>query len=568
MSLDDFYTDEPIDYGQSDSSGDTDFQTDASEDMSYIDSVHNWDYFEPEEDDDELLPWESSDIAASADMGGQPKKIVELLEMIRRQPWQITREKNFYEQALFMANYTDSADIVPFQCYFPVYNDMSVAQLRSYFTIRKMWRQGKFPDVPLSYLFVYVYETLMQIGIHQPEEGYEILQEMLAAYRTTYANLQRYLGPWLRDYVVYYNLSPRFQETFADEWHNDALAATLSDYKDAKDSMLLDALIQLSGYDPTAKVLFKKVPEKATACMTAVLRAIIPVIEHSCHHRIETFCLGSRTRRQVRMFANAVFYNPRPVRTAEIRVSPRTRYFCQGGLWAKDVFICNQPLIRRTFTAIFHEADRQMRIDLGIKPMLKPGIGAAPYAAVIKDAVSQWMEHERAEEARKEAERRRVSIDFSKLKKIRSDAEVVMEKLASDESEPLTPINTMETIAPAEPVAPVESTATTEAAEPEKTPEPLKPTAPLKDIDSMTPTTPAVSQAASPGLAFLRHFLSGGDWRSFLRDHHIPEGVMVEQINDKAMDSIGDIVLEDDGNGLKLIEDYREDVEQWLKEDS
>lgn len=190
MSLDDFYTDEPIDYGQSDSSGDTDFQTDASEDMSYIDSVHNWDYFEPEEDDDELLPWESSDIAASADMGGQPKKIVELLEMIRRQPWQITREKNFYEQALFMANYTDSADIVPFQCYFPVYNDMSVAQLRSYFTIRKMWRQGKFPDVPLSYLFVYVYETLMQIGIHQPEEGYEILQEMLAAYRTTYANLQ------------------------------------------------------------------------------------------------------------------------------------------------------------------------------------------------------------------------------------------------------------------------------------------------------------------------------------------------------------------------------------------
>ena len=84
----------------------------------------------------------------------------------------------------------------------------------------------------------------------------------------------------------------------------------------------------------------------------------------------------------------------------------------------------------------------------------------------------------------------------------------------------------------------------------------------------MTPTTPAISQAAPPGLAFLRLFLSGGDWRSFLRDHHIPEGVMVEQINDKAMDSIGDIVLEDDGNGLKLIEDYREDVEQWLKEDS
>lgn len=43
---------------------------------------------------------------------------------------------------------------------------------------------------------------------------------------------------------------------------------------------------------------------------------------------------------------------------------------------------------------------------------------------------------------------------------------------------------------------------------------------------------------------------------------------MVEKINDMAMDNIGDIVLEDDGMGLKLIEDYRADVEQWLKDNS
>ena len=110
MSLDDFYTDEPIDFGQSDSTDNADYQTEASGDMTYIDSVRHWDYFEP--DDGVVPPWESLANQTPADTAGQPKKIVELLEMIRHQPWQITREKNFYEQALFMADYTD----IPTSC--------------------------------------------------------------------------------------------------------------------------------------------------------------------------------------------------------------------------------------------------------------------------------------------------------------------------------------------------------------------------------------------------------------------------------------------------------------------
>lgn len=576
MSLDDFYTDEPIDFGQSDSTDNADYQTETSGDMTYIDSVRHWDYFEP--DDGVVPPWGAMANQTPADTAGQPKKIVELLEMIRHQPWQITREKNFYEQALFMADYTDSTNIVPFQCYFPVYNDMNVTQLRSYFTIRKMWRQGKFPDVSLSYLFVYVYELLMQVGLNHPEEGYEIMQELLVNYAPSYPNVSRYLNKWLRDYVVYYNLTEHFQELFTDEWNADSVAATLADYKTIDDDTLMKVLVTLSNYNPTDKTLFKKAPGRARFAFTEVLRAVLPMIERTTHHRLETFCLGQRSRRQVRMFNSAVFYNPRPVRQAEIQVSPRTRFFCQGGLWSRDVFISNKPLVRRILGSVLHETDRQLRETLGVRPTLKPKAEATPFAAVIHAAIVGWFQRERAAEeqrkerervaeAQREMERRRVAIDFSKLSKIRSDAAVIMERLATNEEKCLETKETAESkesLAAIKPILPLETIGTIETSKTIKTSKTIEAN---KTIEA-SKTIEANKHGEPLTLSFLRLFLSGGDWRAFLRDRHIPEGVMVEKINDKAMDALGDIVLEDDGTGLMLIEDYRADVEQWLEENS
>lgn len=58
--------------------------------------------------------------------------------------------------------------------------------------------------------------------------------------------------------------------------------------------------------------------------------------------------------------------------------------------------------------------------------------------------------------------------------------------------------------------------------------------------------------------------LTGGDWRQYLRSIHVPEGVMVENINNEMVDKIGDIVIEDNGDGIQLIDDYREDIERII----
>lgn len=534
IRMDRFYTDEDLDFGQDDSWS-NDFN-DASYDLPPgTDSVHNWDYFEPEDDEPEQ-PFDFGNRQADRYDDDLPEQLRALLEMIRKQPWQITAAKSFYEQALFMQDYEDDAEIVGYMNYFPTYRDMTVAQLRSYFTIRKQLRLGKAPDVSLSYLFVYVYETLMRIGVNTAEEGYEILCALNDAYRESEPKLSRYLTPWIRDYVVYNNLSEHFSDVFAKEQEQDRIADVLADYAKCDPQLLFDTICSLSKYDPRHAALFKKFPKETTEAMVQVLRALLPKIEKESRHHLRTLFAGKRVSRSYTMFANAVFYDPKPVRNVEIAVSPAHRFICRGGLWSYDDYVGIDSRLGKNLGAILRESDRDLREMLGVKPKLPISKNGDRYRYLIEPVLTTWQAEEQKRRAAEEAEKRRISIDYSKLGRIRNDAEVVQDKLLDGVAlEEETPIS-------AEQIMQTETVAGTRPA-----------TAPDTNSASKSPSE-------SHEHHFLRLFLSGGDWKQYLRDIHVPEGVMVENINNEMMDIVGDIVLEDNGDGLQLIEDYREDI--------
>lgn len=512
--MDDFYTDEPIGWRPPDNLDDEGNPIDDDE------SLHSWDYYEPAPEEE--VSWQQWNVQRKAP--DSPDRIQQLLNMIDSQPWQITMTKSFYEQALFMADFDDDAPIVPFNHYFPSYRCMTVDQIRSYFTIRKMLRRGQFPDVSLSYIFVYVYETLMQIGIRTPEEGYEILQELMSGYSSE-PKLKKYVGEWIKDYVVYYNLKEHFAEIFPDEQLSDGIAETIDKYKDVDDKALVEVISSISKYNLLGGVLFRKEPDKALAGTAAALRAIIPVTEQEYGNSITTLLFGKRVRLQTPMFQNAVFYSPNPIINAEINISPRHRYICSGGLWTRDTFVSRIRNVGSLFKSILREIDCQLRNILHIKPSLKTKDSSETYSQTIGKALAEWDSQERREEAEREAERRKIKIDFGKLGNIREDAGVVQDKLLDGiELEDDVPNATIE----------------------EQQPKP--------------------QSNESKEKTFLRLFLSGGDWQQYLRDIHTPEGVMVENINNMAMDTIGDIVLEDSGDGLELIEDYRQDIEEYIND--
>lgn len=568
--MNDYYTDETIDW---------DLDSEQEEDHMAAsfdeDDDHEWDYFPPAADDSERS-WQVA--CPTSDDGDLPLKIKELVDMVHRQPWQITMAKSFYEQARIMADFVDDATIVPFMSYFPTFRNMTVAQMRSYFTIRGMLRKGKFPEVSLSYIFVYIYETLMQIGIDNAEEGYEILREVGLSYATTEPKLASYLSSWLRDYVVYYNLEQHFAEIFASERQLDAQACVLANYDKEDASTLLGVVCGLSKYDIRRHALFSQRPQEAMEATTEVLRALIPLLEKMEHHKFETFCLGKRVRRQTSMFGNAVFYQPHPVMDAEINISPRHRYFCKKGMWSKDVFVVTSLGVRSLLGQILREIDFQLRQLLGVKPLLREGVIDDFYRHAILSAVEQWRMKKHAKDMadRREAKLRRASIDFGMLGRIRCDAEVVQDKLLDgiDSDELENGDNKDMDEKPKVLSAELQGNDGIEDEDINHSLSNRKKTLPKISLESNSLSSEKAqnenkeaSDRESIEKRFLSLLVSGGDWKTFLRDVHVPEGVMVEGINNRMMDMLGDIVLEDTGQGLQLIEDYREDIEEIIKKD-
>jgi hypothetical protein len=119
----------------------------------------------------------------------------------------------FYKQALFMKDFTDEYEgNTPFSQYFPNYQMMGYEQLRTYFTWRTQVRQGNVADTSLSYAFLYIYELLHNIGTSDPQDGLDKLMFFWKAFREHNNSVDKYVLRWLKDYHIYYELSTSFWE--------------------------------------------------------------------------------------------------------------------------------------------------------------------------------------------------------------------------------------------------------------------------------------------------------------------------------------------------------------------
>ena len=149
-----------------------------------------------------------SEYGVSADSDPVPAKISEMKAIYfnfsyasRSSAW------FFYQQGKFMEDYEDYVFYDrPFKRYYPTYNDLSVRQLRGYFGWRTRFREGRSdPSVPTSFLYLYIYELLDNIGV-EPDEGFAELRYMDETFGAKDETMHRHLTAWTRDYVVYYGL--------------------------------------------------------------------------------------------------------------------------------------------------------------------------------------------------------------------------------------------------------------------------------------------------------------------------------------------------------------------------
>lgn len=131
---------------------------------------------------------------------------------------QVVKTKpSFFESAqLFAWEEGEKAEFVPFRKYYPTYADLSPAQLKWYLYWRSQARKGLFFPTDLSYIFLYVYELINNIGVTDHLEGLGKIRELWLNYRERYPRLDHYLVDWMADYIIVYKCPVDFMEIYKE----------------------------------------------------------------------------------------------------------------------------------------------------------------------------------------------------------------------------------------------------------------------------------------------------------------------------------------------------------------
>lgn len=443
--------------------------------------------------------------------------------------YQEPEERIFYEQARFMEDFEDDYNFQgEFKRYFPSYGAMSDAELRGYFSWRTRVRRGRIERTSFSFVFVYIYELLNQIGVDGPEAGFRQLRRFWIAYQEFEPKIDSYLRPWLRDYVVYNNLDRSLLAGWSDDDYDQA-SLTLLNYESSGRDEIFQALSALSAYDLGHSRFFKQHPEEVREL---VHRVFVRLSEHY-RKSAKGFCekfFGRVYAYPYFMFKSALFYDQKKRADFIYEITDIYKYKCLGGAWSCERFSPYQGKLQKA-GALLKTIDFLMRQHFGFKSTLK----APKISQAVQGLISREIEKYRAE--RKAESASKIEIDLSQLQGIRQAALATQSKLIVEE------IEFEEPGPPDVKTSDDKSLFSAEAAGPEN--------------------DPGLSRAES---LFLRCLLYGRDFKEFVRTEGLMLSVLVDAINESLFDRFDDTVIIYDGEQPELVEDYLDDLKRMCPE--
>ena len=120
---------------------------------------------------------------------------------------------NYYEQFLNHARKIGAlqgkkCESVAFFSYVPQFSQLTKPQLDWYLWWRECLWNGQFLDTDFSYILLYIYEIINTDGHDNPQWGQRQLCAVWKQYRKTYPRLDRLLGDWICDFSLLHRLPP------------------------------------------------------------------------------------------------------------------------------------------------------------------------------------------------------------------------------------------------------------------------------------------------------------------------------------------------------------------------
>ena len=427
-----------------------------------------------------------------------------------------SRESIFIKQGKLLAGYED--DYVydrRVTHYFPTYQSLTNPELRGYFSWRTKLRRGNLQKTSLTYAFLYIYELLNQIGVADPMDGYRKLTEFRDAYGALDDGILPYLNLWLMDYVVYYNLDAGLLADTPQVRFNRGIAV-LDSIQSRGDEEVIRAVKQLSPKWLERSKFYREYREDCDTVIVRVLRRMSAHYNARCKKTMVEQFFGSFSQYRVILFDAAVFHERQVEGSRQYKVDENYIYRCRNGLWSVQKYNClphsNGKLgdVLKTIDAVMRECydyGRPIQYKLETKWIIK----------IIQEEAQNLLAEKKA------AEEKKITIDYSRLARIRDDAAVTLDRLMLEEE--------------AEEEAP-----------------PVQTPAPAEEPEDIPLT--------KDEYRLLQSLLYGRDY-GWVRSSGLMLSVLVDGINDKLYDTFSDSVLLGD-DPPELIEDYIADLKEMI----
>ncbi len=419
----------------------------------------------------------------------------------------------------------------PFFSYVPQYSQMDRAQLEWYLWWRECFRRGEILTTDYSYILLYAYEILNLPNRMEPLDGQRALFHLWCSYRELFHQLDGYLPEWICDYSLIHRLPP--PEGLSGQTLSAIMAhCRLREFyvSAAGEDGLVRALVTLaSDYDYQKSKFYTK--ENAPLYDRLIFGALAAIGKQMSgdgrFFHMDAFAVNSVEREAYRgaLCAHRIKYR--------IAIQYASLY-------------CSSQL-RLLVTELIKYTENRIRASLGIRARLSIySLTSAQTAAIDAYLLPLLPQRQTAREAEAPAEyekhydlpRRALSLDNAR--RIESDSWDTTERLveAFEEEVPI----------------PVEA---------------VKPTVPT--TVEMPPNTVEAEDfcaAFRPYLPFLEAVLA--EERVMQRTianamQKLPDA-LADEINELAADAFGDILLEADGDGYVVVEDYLDTAERLIKQ--
>lgn len=457
----------------------------------------------------------------------------------------------FYKQGKFMEDFTDDYRYNgEFQRYYPTYQSMTDQQLRGYFSWRTRVRGGIVEKTSLSFVFVYVYELLNQIGVNSAEEGFYALKDFWQAYKDIDPKVNHYIKLWLKDYVIYNGLDISFLEDFSDI-HFDNTILTLIKYKSHNIDEVFSALNSLSSYNLENSRFYKQHSDDVKSVVYKVFAELTEYYNKKRKNSIYEKFFGKIMVSQYLMFSSAVFYSHEMHEDCVYEINDVYKYLCKKGKWTCERFFFFRDK-NKHIGELLKAIDFLMRQKYDFKSTLKVDKLTKVYQDIILKEIDKILE------IKKKTAVPKIEIDVSKLQSIRKTALETQNKLIVEDNEKI-PLPETKPVA----VTTADSAYDLFAWLEEEA---------NKNNHVVVPEEAAQEEAAQVEASslsnieneFLKCLLYGKNYSDLVKSNGLMLSVIIDSINEKLFDTFSDTVFIFDGDKPELIEDYKDQLKEII----